>query len=202
MILAKIIQHFMKLKKFILSSLYSKFLLKSNGKVTYYSTPFISHPQNIFIGKGTIIYKDVTLFASKEKNSLTVGENCIIHPYTIIKVTKGRIVIGNYSSLNSFSMIVSNGDITIGNFVRIGPQTLIISSNHNYKNTDITIYEQGVDGKGIVISDNVWIGSGVKILDGVRIGSGSVIGAGAVVTRNVPQRVLVGGVPAKIIKEI
>uniref|UniRef100_A0A7C3N9V2 Acyltransferase n=1 Tax=candidate division WOR-3 bacterium TaxID=2052148 RepID=A0A7C3N9V2_UNCW3 len=201
MILSKIVQRYRKIKKGILSFICSKFLLKTNGLVVFYSIPYLSHPENIYIGKKSRIYHHVTLSASKVKNSLVIGENCDIQPYSIIRVSGGKIVIGNYCSLNSFSMIVSNGDIIIKDFVRIGPHTLIISSNHVFDDIDKKIFEQGTIGKGIVIEEDVWIGSGVRVLDGVRIGKGSIVAAGAVVTKDVPEKVVVAGIPAKVIKE-
>lgn len=201
MILTNIVQNYRKLKKLVLSYTCSKFFLKTNGIVTFYGIPYLSHPQNIFIGNKTIIYHNVTLSASKEKDSLMIGENCHIQPYTIIRVSGGKITIGKNCSLNSFSMIVSKGDIVIKDFVRIGPQTLIISGNHIFDDPGRTIFEQGVKGIGITIENDVWIGSGAKILDGVRIGKGSVVAAGSVVTKDVPEGVVVAGVPSRIIKE-
>jgi acetyltransferase-like isoleucine patch superfamily enzyme len=62
--------------------------------------------------------------------------------------------------------------------------------------------EQGITAEGIVIEDDVWIGSGAVITDGVRVGKGAVVAAGAVVTRDVPPHTVVGGVPARVLREI
>ncbi|MDI6700053.1 MAG: acyltransferase [bacterium] len=201
MILSKIVQRYRRIKKIILSFICSKLLLRTNGLVNFYGVPYLSHPENIFVGKKSTIHHNVTLSASREKNSLVIGESCDIHPYSIIRVSGGRIVFGNHCSLNSFSMVVSNGDIIIKDFVRIGPHTLIISGNHIFKDKDKKIFQQGVEGKGITIEEDVWIGSGVRILDGVRVGKGSIVAAGAVVTKDVPENVVVAGIPAKVIKE-
>ncbi|MCK7515996.1 MAG: acyltransferase [Desulfobacterales bacterium] len=71
-----------------------------------------------------------------------------------------------------------DGGLTIGNNVRIAAHTVIIPANHVFDDVNIPIRKQGLSKKGIVIEDDVWIGSGVKILDGVVIGKGCVIGAG------------------------
>ena len=62
--------------------------------------------------------------------------------------------------------------------------------------------EQGITAEGIVIEDDVWIGAGAIITDGVRIGQGAVVAAGAVVTRDVPPHMVVGGVPARVLKRV
>jgi acetyltransferase-like isoleucine patch superfamily enzyme len=62
--------------------------------------------------------------------------------------------------------------------------------------------EQGITAEDIVIEDDVWIGSGAVITDGVHVGKGAVVAAGAVVTKDVPPHTVVGGVPARVIKEI
>jgi acetyltransferase-like isoleucine patch superfamily enzyme len=62
--------------------------------------------------------------------------------------------------------------------------------------------EQGITAQGIVVVDVVWRGSAAVIPDGVRIGQGAVVGAGAVVTQDVPARTVVGGVPARVLREI
>jgi acetyltransferase-like isoleucine patch superfamily enzyme len=73
------------------------------------------------------------------------------------------------------------------------------SESHVITDAAALIREQGISYKGIVIEDNVWIGSKATILDGVVIGSGAVIGAGAVVTHSIPAQSIAVGVPAKII---
>ena len=67
-----------------------------------------------------------------------------------------------------------------------GPKCSLFAENHNFSDTEASIKGQGVNQKGIVIEDDCWIGSNVTILDGVTIGRGSVIGAGTLITKDVP----------------
>jgi len=83
-----------------------------------------------------------------------------------------------------------------------GPNVIIHSANHNYKNPDIPFRSQGHTFKKVEIMDNVWIGAGAIILPGVTIYSNSIIAAGAVVTKDVQSNVIVVGVPAKVQKYI
>ncbi len=77
---------------------------------------------------------------------------------------------------------------------------MIITNTHNFENCDIPMRTQGLKNISVTIEDDVWIGSRVIILPGIKIGKGSIIGAGAVVTKDVPEYSIVGGVPAKLIR--
>lgn len=109
------------------------------------------------------------------------------------------IVLGRNSNLGHRSWIAS--DTVIGCNVVMGPEVTILSQNHAFLDITKPIIEQGSSPKKPVkIGDDVWIGTRVIILPGVEIGSHTVIGAGSVVTKNVPDWAVIGGNPAKIIK--
>ena len=110
-----------------------------------------------------------------------------------------NIQIGDNSGIgiNSF---VGSGTI-IGNNVMMGPDCLIYTSQHNHQLIDVPMCQQGMTQcSAVIIGNDVWIGARVIILPGVKIGNGVIIGAGSVVTKNVPDYVVVAGVPAKIVK--
>jgi len=90
----------------------------------------------------------------------------------------------------------------IGNYVMIAPNVAILNGTHNYERTDVPMILQG-EKKGLnpVIEDDVWIGRNAIILPGIRIGKGSIIGAGAVVTKDIEPYSIVGGVPARLIRK-
>ena len=93
------------------------------------------------------------------------------------------------------------GPVKIGRDVMMGPDVVCYTSGHRFDRTDITMIEQGSsEPEPISIGNDVWIGRRVMIMPGVNIGDGCVIGAGAVVTKDIPPYSVVGGVPAKIIK--
>lgn len=111
-----------------------------------------------------------------------------------------NIEIGDNVTLNEWCHLSGFGSIIIKDNVRIGHRCSIVTSAHNYSQKDIPIWKQGLSARAVVINEDVWIGCNVTILPGVTIGRGAIIAAGAIVTRNVPEFSIVGGVPAKIIK--
>ena len=93
------------------------------------------------------------------------------------------------------------GPVTIGNDVMMGPDVVVYTSGHRFDRVDITMIEQGyTEPRPVNIGNDVWIGRRAIIMPGVTIGDGCVIGAGAVVTKDIPPYSLAGGVPAKVIK--
>jgi maltose O-acetyltransferase len=115
-----------------------------------------------------------------------------------------EISIGDNSGIGVKANIIgigSGGELAIGNDVMMGPEVVILTIGHNHKRLDIPMDRQGSFRSKIIIEDDVWIGYRCIILPGVKICKGSIIGAGAVVTKDVPPYTVVGGVPAKVIKK-
>lgn len=140
-------------------------------------------------------------------DGIVLGKNCSIGKYTCIECTgslkylgKG-LVVGNNTGLGTHSFYGCAGGIEIGDDVIIGNYVSMHSENHNFYDKEIPIRLQGVNHKGIKIGNNCWIGAKVTILDGTIIGNGCVVAAGAVVTGSFPDDVVIGGVPAKILKK-
>ncbi|WP_195955452.1 sugar O-acetyltransferase [Clostridium saudiense] len=128
-----------------------------------------------------------------------VGKNCWIE--SPFNCDYGyNITVGDNFYTNTNCCILDCAKVTIGNNVWIGPNVGIYTPNHAFDSKERTDgYEKSLP---IEIGDNVWIGGGVTIIGGVKIGSNSIIGAGSVVTKNIPAGVIVAGNPAKVIREI
>lgn len=109
-----------------------------------------------------------------------------------------NIHVGRNVFINSCCHFQDQGGIYIGDGALIGPNVVLATLNHEQK----AEYRQDMRPSPIYIGKNVWLGANAVILPGVRIGDGAIVAAGAVVAKDVPPEVVVGGVPAKKIKDI
>jgi galactoside O-acetyltransferase len=112
---------------------------------------------------------------------------------------KERIIISDNVYLNSNVMINADqgGRIEIGRNCIIGPNVVFRTSDHLFSRKEIPIREQGHNPGTIIVKDDVWIGANVSVLGNVTIGKGAIVAAGAVVTKDIEEFTIVGGVPAK-----
>ncbi|MCB0171161.1 MAG: acyltransferase [Anaerolineae bacterium] len=111
----------------------------------------------------------------------------------------GYFELGSYSYIGCNAVMGAGGGIRIGNHVLIGQCVNIHAENHQFNDQNLRINQQGVSYQGVVIEDDVWVGSKATILDGVTIGQGAVIGAGSIVTRSIPPYSIAVGSPARVI---
>lgn len=121
-----------------------------------------------------------------------------------LRVKKGAEIslnarVGNNSELGTRCMIQSN--VYLGDDVIMGPDVKIYSRNHKYEDLEIPIRLQGKNYYETFVGNDVWIGANVIILAGCKVGNHVIIAAGAVVTKDVPDWSIIGGVPAKVIKK-
>ena len=126
------------------------------------------------------------------------GENRV-GEHTIIQGT-GRIVFAKGSFCGAFCVFGVNDSILIGKHVMIADAVSIRDTDHVFKDISRPMAKQGFLSNPVVIEDDVWIGHGATILQGVRIGRGAVIAAGAVVSSDIPPYSIMGGIPAKMIR--
>jgi acetyltransferase-like isoleucine patch superfamily enzyme len=112
------------------------------------------------------------------------------------------LTIGENTSIGRFGHIIACGKMRIGNQVAIAERVYITDNIHGYEKIGQHIMAQPLKHSGpVTIEDGVWIGDGACILPGVTIGRDSVIGSNSVVTKDIPERSVVAGVPAKVIKK-
>ena len=111
-----------------------------------------------------------------------------------------RIEVGDHTSLTDHTRLDGRGGLSIGDHTLVGFESVIITLSHEYERVDIPIHEQGARKAPVRIGNDVWIGCRAIIQPGVSIGDHAIVGAGAVVTRDVPAGAIVGGVPARVIR--
>lgn len=132
-------------------------------------------------------------------NNVTIREGCWLQMTSHYDNPGTQLTIGNSVYIGPRSILGAGEHITIGDRCQFGANISLVSENHVFSGEG-EISDQGVSRKGITIGKDVWIGNNVTILDGVSIGDSSVIGAGTVVTRPIPARSVVVGVPGRVIK--
>lgn len=188
---------FMLLRGFIYVQ--NKIFLGRNCKVL--------NKSNIVFRSNITIENNVTI-DGYSKNKLVLGNNVKIGAFSLITCTSHLskygigLTIGDNSAFGRFTEFGAAGGIKIGHNVIAGSYVSFHSENHNFSDTSKLIREQGVTSKGIQIGNNVWIGAKVTFLDGSKVGNNTVVAAGAVVSGEFPDNVVIGGVPARIIKTI
>jgi len=129
-----------------------------------------------------------------------LGRKSVIESYCCINNAVGDVTIGDHTRVGIHCIVI--GPVCIGNHVNLAQGITVTALNHNFEDTTKRIDEQGISTKPVVIGDDVWIGANAVILPGVTIGRHVVVAAGAVVTKDVPDNCVIGGVPAKLIKQI
>jgi len=159
------------------------------------------HHKKLHSGAHIFIGDRVTIYQADDASQVNLGTGVHVHRDTIIETGMGgSLTIGDNTHIQprcQFSAYV--GSIIIGSNTQIAPNCAFYPYNHSFAPGEL-IRNQPIKSKGnIVIEDDAWLGVGVIVLDGVKIGKGAVIGAGSVVTRDIPPGAIAGGNPARVI---
>lgn len=150
-------------------------------------------------GKHSVIHRTARMDTPPYRK-FSLGDYSVVESFACINNAVGNVVIGDHTRIGLHNTII--GPVTIGNHVNLAQGITVTALNHNFKDSDKRIDEQGVSTNPVTIGNDIWIGANAVILPGVTIGDHSVVAAGAVVTKDVPPQSLVAGVPAKVIKQI
>lgn len=179
----------------LLLALKALFFTYNKLRNKYYSYAFSSH--------GLIMGRNISIVGSR---NITIGHHVILGNQTWLDaIGTGKIAIGNDVSLSQNVHIAAAESVTIGDGCLIGSDVLISDHDHSFggntamilpKHRPLTIRDATALGK------NCWLGDNVKVLSGVILGSNVVVAANSVVTRSFHDNVVIGGIPAKILKNI
>jgi acetyltransferase-like isoleucine patch superfamily enzyme len=180
--------------------LYRRLFRQARG-VVFGRNVTVRHGRKITIGRGTVIDDDVVLDAKGPDTShITIGENCYIGRGTILSCKGGSIEIGAASNFGAYCQIQAESPVIIGCDVLFAGYVYVVAGgNHDFIRIDIPIIRQPMVRKGgIRIGDDCWLAARVTVLDGAHVGRGSVIGAGAIVTKPIPDYSVAFGAPAVV----
>lgn len=169
----------------------------------------IRHPHRIRLGDGTIIDDYVVLDGKGDRDcTIDIGANSIIGRNSVLSCkqvaeTSGRIVLKDQVNISVNCTLISESELEVGEKVLIaGHCYLNAGGNHGMDQLDVPILDQPmVHRGGISIGPGAWLGASAVMLDGARLGQNAVVAAGAVVTGQVDACTIVGGVPAKLLRD-
>ncbi len=152
-----------------------------------------SNGDKIHVGRNVV-------FIGRDK--ITLGQNVSLYGFDYLNAEgeQGYINIGERSHIDQFCVLYGQGGLEIGRFCAIASGVKIYSQSNQYKHDrDQRIIDQPIIYKKVKIGDDVWIGANAVILPGVQIDDGAIVGAGAVVRKDIHRYAIVAGVPAKIV---
>ncbi len=189
----------------LLRGIIYKLILRADGFVAIESGVRLRQARNIRLGKNAYLDHRVYLHACPDGIEIgadtCVMHNAELHVFNFRGLQHAFIKVGRRTFIGESVVIRGQGGVTIGDSVLIGPLAKILAIDHDFTDPTRPVIDQDISARGIVIEDGAWIGAGAAILDGVRIGRGAVVGANAVVTRDVPAHTIAVGVPARVIRD-
>lgn len=177
------------------------YLARANPK-GYFSPSASFYHKDISFGRNVFIGDHVVFFQAPGGKSIVLNDRAHIYGDTSIQTgSGGSIKIGENSHIHPHCQLSAyKSAIIIGREVQIAPNCAFYPYNHGIA-PGTPIQDQPLTSKGdIVIDDDAWLGYSVIVLDGVHIGEGAVVGAGSIVTGNIPSRAVVTGAPARVVK--
>jgi acetyltransferase-like isoleucine patch superfamily enzyme len=130
----------------------------------------------------------------------TVGDGARIGPGVRVYAPKG-LTIGKAANISRDAVIDARAGLTIGAGAVIGFESVLLTWAHRFDNVDVAVTTQGFDAKPIVVGELAWVGARAFVMPGVAIGDHAIVGTASLVTKDVPPGVVVGGVPAKVIRD-
>lgn len=183
-------------------SLYPKLLKKCGSNVVFGTRVVLRHPNKIEIGDNVIIDDNCLLDAKgPSNNGIVIGDGVFLGRNSILSCKNGDIVLGKNVNIGFNSEVFSGSRVTLGDNVLVAAYCYMIGGDHDSEDSGVSVAEQGRTSRGISIGSGSWLGAGVKVLDGVKVGEDTILGAGAVVNKDVPDSVVSAGVPAKVIRK-
>jgi acetyltransferase-like isoleucine patch superfamily enzyme len=186
---------------FLRKTFYGGMFKKAGRGVIYGRGLILRHPGKISFGERVSIDDDVMLDASGAgEKGISLGDGVIVSRNCVIQGKTGPVMIGDRADIGCNCIFSSVSGIEIGYSTLIAGHCYIGGGRYRSDRLDIPIMDQGSYSEGpVIIGEDVWLGAGVIVLDGVRIGRGSIIGAGSVVTREIPEFSVAVGVPARVV---
>ncbi len=182
-----------KLKMFVHKLMVPKNQARPRIWVSWFVNPFI-HKK----GNGSVVCKNVRLDVLPH-NQFVLGKESTIEEFSVVNNGVGGVHIGDRSRVGIGNTII--GPVTIGNDVILAQNVVLSGLNHQFEDIHTPIHQQPVSTKNITVKEGSWIGANTVITAGTTVGKNSVVAGGSVVTKDVPDYTVVGGNPARVLKQ-
>jgi galactoside O-acetyltransferase len=182
-------------------------LFRSCGRGTVFgANVLLRHPHRIDLGERVVISDGCVLDARNDTAdcAIAIGDDTILGNSVTISCKTGSVRVGSRGGLGTQTVVhaVAGCTAELGDDLIIGPACYIAAGgNYETSRLDVPMSQQGLrDDEGVRLAGDIWLGARVTVLPGAHMGAGSIAAAGAVVNRPVPERAVVGGVPAKVLR--
>ena len=187
---------------FLRSRLYPRLLKRCGRNVVFGRNVVLRHPNKIDIGDDVVIDDNCLLDAKGSDNAgIRIESGVFMGRNSILSCKNGDIVLGERANIGFNCEVFSASNVTLGPDTLIAAYSYLIGGGHDFGDVDKAVLEQGRCSYGIKTGEGAWLGAGVKVLDGVAIGNHAIIGAGAVVTRDIPDYAIAAGITAKVTRD-
>jgi acetyltransferase-like isoleucine patch superfamily enzyme len=152
------------------------------------------------LGRRCTIHPGVCLACARDR-PIVIGDGVRLMRGVVLSTAEsGRIELGDNVYIGEYGVITSNAAVHIGADTIIAPHANVVDFNHTFHDLDTPVVQQPADADPIRIGRDVWLGAGVTVLKGITIGDRVVVGAGALVRHDLPDRAVAVGSPARVIR--
>jgi len=187
---------------YLRSLLYPRLLGRTGRNVTFGVNVVLRHPHKIHVGDNVVIDDGCCLDAKgTSERGIVIGSGVFVGRHTILSCKNGEIVLEDEANIGFNCEIFSASRVRVGRRVLLAAYTYLVGGDHMYDRVDTPVLHQGRTSRGVDVDDNAWLGAHVVVADGCRVGRDAIVGAGAVVTTDIPDFHIAAGVPARIIRD-
>ncbi len=180
-------------------ALYPLLLGRCGRNVLFGQHVVLRHPHKIHIGDNVVIDDNCLVDAKGTTNAgIDIGSGTFIGRNTILSCKNGDIVIGEGANIGFNCELFSAARVELGARALLAAYCYVIGGDHEWSGTG-DVLALGRRATGVTVGAGAWLGAGVKVLDGTHVGARAIVGAGAVVTSDVPEEAIAVGVPARVV---
>jgi len=186
-----------------LRQIFYALLLKRCGRnVAFGTNVVLRHPHKIEIGDNVIIDDNCLIDAKGRTNTgIQIGSGTYIGRNSILSCKNGDIVLGNNVNIGFNCDVFSGSRVEIGDGTLVAAYCYFVGGDHDSDSVGAPVTEQGSTSHGIRVGEGAWFGAGAKVLDGHAVGAHAILGAGAIVTTDIPDYAVAVGAPARVIRD-